>query len=110
MELKEFKKRANETFLDFWYDTSFPEATNYLIKGSYNLIFPGERDTEDMLISKLFLLRTLAMDFGYEPTVTAVDALIEGPIREANDEMRQAFFASLHENERDTEELDLDED
>jgi hypothetical protein len=110
MELKEFKKRANETFLDFWYDTSFPEATNYLIKGSYNLIFPGERDTEDILISKLFLLRTLAMDYGYEPTVTAVDALTEGPIREANDEMRDAFFASLHADERDVEELDLDDD
>lgn len=95
MELKEFRKRANETFLDFWYDTSFPEATNYLIKGSYNLIFPGERDTEDILISKLFLLRTLAMDFGYKSTVTAVDTLIDGSIRVANDEMQDAFFASL---------------
>lgn len=109
MELKEFKKLANETFLDFWYDTSFPEATNYLIKGSYNLIFPGERDTEDILISKLFLLRTLAMDFGYEPTVTAVDALIESPICASNDEMRDAFFASLFD-ERGEEEFDLDDD
>lgn len=109
MELKEFKKRANETFLDFWYDTSFPEATNYLIKGSYNLIFPGERDTEDILISKLFLLRNLAMDFGYKPTITAVDALIESPIRAANDEMRDAFFASLFD-EREEEEFDLDDD
>jgi len=107
MELAEFKKRANETFLDFWYDTSFPEVTSYFIKGSFDLIFPGERDTEDMLISKLFLLRTLARDFGHKPTVDAVDALIEGPIREANDEIRETFFASLHENERDTEELDL---
>lgn len=95
--------------MDFWYDTSFPEATNYLIKGSYNLIFPGERDTEDILISKLFLLRNLAMDFGYEPTVTAVDALIESPIRAANDEMRDAFFASLFD-EREEEEFDLDDD
>jgi len=109
MELKEFKKRANETFLDFWYDTSFPEATNYLIKGSYNLIFPGERDTEDILISKLFLLRNLAMDFGYEPTITAVDTLIDGPIHAANDEMRDAFFASLSD-EREEEEFDLDDD
>lgn len=109
MELKEFKKLANETFLDFWYDTSFPEATNYLIKGSYNLIFPGERDTEDILISKLFLLRNLAMDFGYEPTITAVDALIESPIRASNDEMRDAFFASLSD-EREEEEFDLDDD
>lgn len=109
MELKEFKKLANETFLDFWYDTSFPEATNYLIKGSYNLIFPGERDTEDILISKLFLLRNLAMDFGYEPTITAVDALIESPIRASNDEMRDAFFASLFD-ERGEEEFDLDDD
>ena len=109
MEFKELRKRANETFLDFWYDTSFPETTNYLIKGSYNLIFPGERDTEDILISKLFLLRTLAMDFGYEPTVTAVDTLIDGPIRASNDEMRDAFFASLF-GERGGEEFDLDDD
>lgn len=109
MEFKELRKRANETFLDFWYDTSFPETTNYLIKGSYNLIFPGERDTEDILISKLFLLRNLAMDFGYEPTVTAVDTLIDGPIHAANDEMRDAFFASLFD-ERGEEEFDLDDD
>lgn len=112
MEFLELKKRTNLVFSDFWYDSSFSEVLNPYIKTSFDLIYPGERDTEETLIAKLFLLRTLALDYGYEQTAVAIDEIIE-PVfekatQEINEDHRQGFGDYSNSEEKFV--IDLDED